>query len=158
MKFRVKSVIKAEDVKLKLLSNQMTQQRVSRQEERLSKAIDERGKKLNKTTQAEENLLNKQEQNDNARVSILSITDRINFSTMSIYIYQIEETKRWLTANDKNIKEYEPGFGKKFIESVKFGRLIFAGFLLFIIKLWAIVLFGMVIYLAIRIYKRKPWK
>jgi hypothetical protein len=149
-------VIKAEDVKLKLLSNQITQQRVSRHEERLSKAIDERGKKLFETSVAEENLLNKQEQNDNARVSNLSLTDRINFSTVSINIYQIQETKRWLTANDKNIKEYEPGFGKKFKESIKFGWSILAEFLLFIVKLWAIVLFGIVIYLLIRIYKRKP--
>ena len=68
-------IIKAEDVALQILSNNLTQKRSAKNEERLTNAIDNRGKKLNETTVAEEILLSKQEQADNAKISNLSLTD-----------------------------------------------------------------------------------
>jgi hypothetical protein len=151
-------IIKADDVKLKLLSNRMTQQRVLKNEGRLIKAIDERGKKLNETSTAEENLSRKQEQSDEAKVSNLALTDQINFSTIRLTIYQRQEIKRWLIGNDNNIKVYEPGFGKQLMESINFGWSILREFLLFLIKLWGILVFGIVIYLLIRLYRHKVKK
>ena len=50
-------IIKAEDVALQILSNNLTQKRSAKNEERLTNAIDNKGKKLNETTTAEEILL-----------------------------------------------------------------------------------------------------
>jgi hypothetical protein len=147
--------IKADDVKLQILSNQLTQQRVGKHEERLKTAIDTRGRKLNETTTAEENLLNKQEQADNSKVSNLSLQDQINFSTVSLSIYQRQEAKRWIISNDKNIDAYRPNLGKQIIESLKFGWDILEALLVFIIKLWGLILIAIIVYILYKIFRRK---
>lgn len=144
-------IIKADDVGLQILSNNLIQKRSLKNEERITKAIDNKGKKLNETTVAEEALLNKQEQADNATISNLSLRDQINFSTISISIYQRETLKRELISNDKNIDAFEPGFGSKIVEALKSGWLTLASIILFLIKIWGVLLF---IIVALFLYKR----
>lgn len=146
-------IIKAEDVALQILSNNLTQKRVARNEERITKAIDNRGKKLKETTAAEELLINKQEQADNAKISNLAINDQVNFSTVNLILYQRQTIKRELIANDKNIDAYEPGFGKKVVSALKTGWDILESILLFICSMWGLVIFGVVIYFLYRKYK-----
>ena len=86
-------VIKADDVALQLLSNSLTQKRIAKAENRLTNAIDNRGKKLKETTQAEELLLDKQEQADNAMISNLSLKDKIEYSTITLQVYQSQNQK-----------------------------------------------------------------
>lgn len=74
-------VIKADDVSLQILSNDMTQKRSATNEKRLTSAIDSRGKRLDETTVAEDVLLGKQEQADNANLANLALKDQIKFST-----------------------------------------------------------------------------
>lgn len=144
-------IIKAEDVALQILSNNLTQKRSAKNEERLTNAIDNRGKKLNETTVAEEILLSKQEQADNAKISNLSLTDQIKFSTINLSIYQRQTIKRELISNDKNIDAYEPGFGTKLFDALKYGWDILETFIVFLTKLWALLLFTILAYF---IYKR----
>jgi hypothetical protein len=148
-------IIKADDVALQILSNNLTQKRYAKNEQRLTNAIDNRGKKLNETTVAEEVLLSKQEQADNAKVSNLSLMDQINFSTINLSIYQRQTIKRELISNDKNIDEYEPGFGSKILDALKFGWDILEAFLVFLIKLWGLFLFGIVAYILYRKFGHK---
>jgi len=148
-------IIKADDVALQILSNNLTQKRSAKNEQRLTNAIDNRGKKLNETTVAEEVLLSKQEQADNARVSNLSLMDQINFSTINLSIYQRQTIKRELISNDKNIDAYEPGFGSKLLDALKFGWDILAAFLVFLVKLWGLFLFGIAAYILIRKFGHK---
>jgi len=148
-------IIKADDVALQILSNNLTQKRSAKNEQRLTNAIDNRGKKLNETTVAEEVLLSKQEQADNAKVSNLSLMDQINFSTINLYIYQRQTIKRELISNDKNIDEYKPDFGSKIIEALKFGLDILEAFLVFLIKLWGLFLLGILAFILYRKFGHK---
>jgi hypothetical protein len=148
-------IIKADDVALQILSNNLTQKRSAKNEQRLTNAIDNRGKKLNETTVAEEVLLSKQEQADNARVSNLSLMDQINFSTINLSIYQRQTIKRELISNDKNIDAYDPGFGSKILDALKFGWDILATFLVFLVKLWGLFLFGIIAYILYRKFGNK---
>jgi hypothetical protein len=97
-------IIKADDVALQMLSNNLTLKRSAKNENRITHAIDHRGKKLNETTTAEEVVLSKQEQADNARIANLSLRDQLNFSTVNLVIYQRQSFRHELIANDKNIK------------------------------------------------------
>lgn len=151
-------IIKAEDVALQILSNNLTQKRSAKNEERLTNAIENRGKKLNETTIAEEILLSKQEQADNAKISNLSLNDQVKFSTISLSIYQRPTVKREIISNDKNIEEYEPGFGSKLIESLKYGWDILEAFLVSITKLWGLLLFGAVAFLLYKKFGHRPKK
>jgi hypothetical protein len=144
-------IIKAEDVALQILSNNLIQKRSAKNQERLANAIDKKGKKLNETTNAEELLLDKQEQSDNAKISNLSLTDQIKFSTINIFIYQRQTFKRELILNDKNVDAYDPSFGSKVLESLKFGWDILETFLVFLTRLWGLFLFAILVYI---IYKK----
>jgi len=148
-------IIKADDVALQILSNNLTQKRSTTNEKRLTNAIDNRGKKLYETTNAEEVLLRKQELADEAKISNLALADQINFSTINLNIYQRQTIKRELIANDKNIDAYEPGFGSKLVEALKFGWDILASFIVFLVKLWGLFLFGIVAYLLYRRFGHK---
>jgi hypothetical protein len=148
-------IIKAEDVALQILSNNLTQKRSAKNEERLTNAIDNRGKKLNETTIAEEVLLSKQEQADNAKISNLSLTDQIKFSTINLSIYQRQTINRELISNDKNIDAYEPGFGTKLFDALKYGWDILETFIVFLTKLWGLFLFAIVVYFIYKKYGHK---
>jgi len=148
-------IIKAEDVALQILSNNLTQKRSAKNEERLTNAIDNRGKKLNETTVAEEILLSKQEQADNAKISNLSLTDQIKFSTINLSIYQRQTIKRELISNDKNIDAYEPGFGTKLFDALKYGWDILETFIVFLTQLWGLFLFAIVVYFIYKKYGHK---
>lgn len=148
-------IIEAEDVALQILANNLSQKRSVKNEERLSNAIDERGKKLGETTIAEELLLSKQEDADNSKIANLSLSDQIKFSTINISIYQRQTIKRELISNYKNIDAYEPSFGSKIIDAFKFGWDILETIIVSIVKFWGLLL---LIILALFIYKKYSHK
>ena len=148
-------IIKADDVALQILSNSLTQKRSAKNEERLTNAIDNRGKKLNETTLAEEILLSKQEQADQAKISNLSLSDQVKFSTVNLLIYQRQTIKRELISNDENMEAYEPGFGSKILDSIKFGWDMLEGGIIFLTKLWALFLFAGFVYFMYKRYGHK---
>lgn len=145
-------VIKADDVALQLLSNSLTIKRSYTNESRLMNAIDNRGKKLTETTSAEELLLTKQEQADNARIANLSIKDQINFSTINLTIYQNEGVNYEKIAREKNSKQYEPSFGFRILDSLSNGWSIFEEIIIFLLNLWGLVLLGLLGFLGYKIY------
>ncbi|MDB5282448.1 MAG: hypothetical protein JWO06_1523, partial [Bacteroidota bacterium] len=143
-------IIKANDIALQLLSNQLTQNRMIKHEQRLTNALDVHGKKLIETTDAENNLLNKQEQSDNAKISNLSMMDQVKFSTITLNIYQRQTIKREVILNDKDITTYEPGFLSQILDSLKFGWQILEAIIITIAKLWGLILLGVIGFIAIK--------
>jgi len=148
-------IIKADDIALQLLSNSLTMKRSSRNQARLTNAINNRGKKLNETTAAEELLQSKQEQADNAQLSTLSLQDKLNFSTINLTIYQRQTIKHDLIPNDDNNKKFEPGLGTKIVDALSMGWNILEGVLVFIISLWGLITLAIVVFLFYRIYRLK---
>jgi len=148
-------IIKADDVALQILSNTYSQMRSNVSEKRLTNAIDNRGKKLNETTIAEDILQSKQEHNDDAKISNLSLTDQINFSTINLNIYEKQAVTRELVSNEKDVDEYEPSLGNKILESLKFGWDILGSILVFLTKLWGLILFSVIAYFFYKTYKHK---
>lgn len=151
-------VIKADDVALQLLSNSLTQKRIAKAENRLTNAIDNRGKKLKETTQAEELLLDKQEQADNAMISNLSLKDKIEYSTITLELYQSQNQKYQPIANAKTIADYEPHLGIKIWDSLQFGWTILEGIFLVIVKLWAVILAVILGFIMYKKYKKTKTK
>lgn len=145
-------VIKADDVALQLLSNSLTINRSTKNEKRLKEAIENRGQKLNETTSAEELLLNKQEQADNARISNLSLKDQINFSTINLTIYQNEGVIYEKIASEKNTSQYKPSFGFRILDSLMNGWVIFEEIVIFLFNLWGLVLLGVILFLGYKLY------
>lgn len=145
-------VIKADDVSLQMLSNQMQQNRSSNQEKRLEKAIDTKGKKLNEVIAAEDNLNTKNEQNDNAKLENLSLKDQVNFSTLTLQIYQRETIKKEMVANPKT---YRQGFGSKILDGIISGWYVIEGIIAVIAQLWSVILIGIGGYIIFKKYFHK---
>ena len=135
-------IIKADDVTLQMLSNELAQKRSNSSEKRLENAIDSKGKKLNQVVKAEETLDAKKEQNDASKLQNLSLQDQVNFSTLTLNIYQDESIKQEMVANEKSINAYRPNIGLQIWDSVKTGWFILEHIISFIVVLWPFALIG----------------
>ncbi len=138
-------VIKADDVALQILANNLSQKRAARNEERLTKAIDERGKKLSETAVVEDVLFDKQEKSDEAKIANLSLGDQIKFSTINLQVYQRPTLKREVIPNEKNIDEFEPSIGARLLDSFEVGWGLLEGFVLILAKLWSVALIAVAV-------------
>ena len=135
-------IIKADDVSLQMLSNELAQKRSNSSEKRLENAIDSKGKKLNQVVKAEETLDAKKEQNDASKLQNLSLQDQVNFSTLTLNIYQDESIKQEMVANEKSINAYRPNIGLQIWDSVKTGWFMLEKIVSFIVVLWPFALIG----------------
>jgi hypothetical protein len=148
-------IIKADDVSLMIAANNMAQQRINKTTQRITKAVDDKGKNLNETTNAEENIYNKQAHLDQVRIEKQKLMDEVNFSTINLNLYQRQVLKRELISNDKNIKAYEPGFWTKTKEAIVFSFDILLNIILFFIRIWAIILILVIVFIVLRKYLGK---
>ena len=135
-------IIKADDVSLQMLSNELAQKRSNSSEKRLENAIDSKGKKLNQIVKAEETLDAKKEQNDASKLQNLSLQDQVNFSTLTLNIYQDESIKQEMVANEKSINAYRPNIGLQIWDSIKTGWFMLENIISFVVVLWPFALLG----------------
>lgn len=135
-------IIKADDVTLQMLSNELAQKRSNSSEKRLANAIDSKGKKLNQIVDAEATLDTKKEQNDASKLQNLSLQDQVNFSTLTLNIYQDESIKQEMVANEKSINAYRPNIGLQIWDSIKTGWFMLENIVSFIVVLWPFALIG----------------
>ncbi|SHH25072.1 DUF4349 domain-containing protein [Flavobacterium defluvii] len=133
-------VIKADDVSLKILANQLSQKRGTVNQKRVEQAIDSKGKKINDVIEAENNLANQKEDNDNKIVENLSLQDQINFSTVTLQLYQNETTRQEITASEKDSTSYQPNLGIQIFDALKSGWNILQAILVFLLNIWPIIL------------------
>ena len=144
-------IIKADDVALDLMTNDLTQNRNNSNEDRLRKAIDIKSGRLNDINDAEDNLESKQEKRDAARIANLRLKDQINFSTINLILYQRQDVKNETIGSRKIIEEYEAGFGSKLLTTLKGGWILLETLILFIVQFWALLLLAAVL---IVLYKK----
>lgn len=133
-------IIQADDVSIKLLANQLSQKRGAVSEKRVEKAIDSKGKKINDVIDAENTLANQKEENDNRIIENLSMQDQVNFSAITLQLYQNETIKQEITAGEKDSSAYKPNLGIQIIDALKSGWYILQAILVFFINLWPIIL------------------
>jgi len=147
-------VIKADDVSLKLLSNDLSQKRNQDNQKRVEDAITNRGKKLGETLDAEDRLHDSQTQSDEAKLSNLSLKDQVNFSTLSLSLYQREEFKKEVIANPEN-EESRTSIGVRIMDGLKTGWHILEEIIIFFVNIWTIIVSGIIIWILIRRRKKK---
>ena len=145
--------INANNTALEMLSNKLKQIRLAQHEQRMKAAIEAHAKKLAETTEAEDNVVNKQEQADNARISNLELTDQVKYSTINLSLYQPGVIEKTLVFNEKSVKPYEPGLLMQLSESVQSGWGLFVALVVFTVRLWPIALT-----LALGLIAYRKWK
>lgn len=148
-------VIKADDVTLQMLSNKMAQKRSTSTEKRIATAIDTKGKKLNQVIDAEENLDAKKEANDAKTLENLSLKDQVNFSTLTLLVYQDQTVKQEMIANEKSVNAYRPNIGLQVWDSIKTGWFVLENIISFVLLLWPFALIGFLGFLGYKKFLKK---
>lgn len=148
-------IIKADDVSLQMLSNELAQKRSNSSEKRLENAIDSKGKKLNQIVKAEETLDAKKEQNDASKLQNLSLQDQVDFSTLTLNIYQDESIKQEMVSNEKSINAYRPNIGLQIWDSIKTGWFMLENIISFLVVLWPFILIGIFGFLGYKRFLKK---
>ena len=159
MDFLDHRTIKADDIKYTLLSNQFAENRYKNHKQRFTNAIDNKGKKLKETVNAEDNLLIKDEIADNTKIETLELMDKVSYSTVTLYIYQPQTIKEAIVADEKTIEPFVPSFGKRLGTSFTDGWHIFEKIILFFVNIWGLLVLMAAIGFFIRwlvIYLSKP--
>lgn len=148
-------LIKADDVSIQMIKNQLIQTRKKKHQKRLEKAIDIKGKKLNDITIAESDLEDQKEQNDSSKIENLSLQDQVNFSTLKLQIYQPESLKQEKIANTKDKSDDQTNIGIEILDALKNGWYMLKEIIVFIFNFWAILLIGTVGFIVYKKYLHK---
>ena len=149
-------IIKADDVSLQIFSNELAQKRGRQHQNRLQTDIDTRKSKLAEVTQAEEILSTGQEETDRSQIANLALAGQIRYSTVNLNFYQREGVRTETVAIRKEQPPYVPPFGNRLLGSVRSGWLILQELVLFLTRLWPLLLAGTGLYLAYRSLKKQP--
>jgi hypothetical protein len=143
-------IINAEDVTLSILSEKLRQKRLSEYNSRMKKYTDAGASKLKDLTEAEQQILSQQLQADASLIEEMKLNDDILNCTIKLDIYETEKFEKFLVPNPDEIQKYKPGFGKRFVQSIKTGWIIIQEILIGITNLWGIIVVGIGLYLLIR--------
>lgn len=150
MDFLDHRTIKADDIKYTLLSTQLAEKRYKNYKQRYTKAIDTKGKKLKETVIAEETLATSEQIADNKTIESLELMDQVNYSTVTLYIYQPQTIKEALVANEKTIAPYVPSFGERLGGAFKDGWFVFEQIILFFVNIWGVLVLMVAMFFLIR--------
>lgn len=143
--------ISANDVRLQILSNKLEKRRLARYNERLSKISDKgNANYMDDKSYIEENLLQKQAQADQSLINDLSLEDQIEYSTITISLYQGQERNHELIVNEENIEDFKPSLGSRIGESLKTGWYFIEDVVVGLIAAWPLFLILIIIYLILR--------
>jgi hypothetical protein len=149
--------INAQDITLDLLSTRLEQERLARFDNRMTRAIDNQGRRLDNISDAENLLLQRQRQADEATLARLRLLDRVDFSTITLFLYQNQSIRYETVAREKVIRPYSHSapFGTRFVDALKSGWNIVVEIFLFLVNIWSIILIGVLVFFVARYFKEK---
>jgi hypothetical protein len=147
--------LSATDVRIALLRDRLAKRRLANHTGRLIEAIDEKGSKLKETITAEDKLIDRQTQADEATLNTLELEDRIAYSTLTLDIYQREAIRRDLIPNEQNIEAYEPGFFSKAGEALRDGWKLLQDFGVEVLRSWSLIVIAIVAYWLFQRIRRR---
>ena len=146
-------IIKADDVGLQLLAGNLENKRLAQYRSRQIKAIDQSKDEIQQISNAENTLLDKQSQEDNALIRKLSLEDQIQYSTIKLHLYQREQISREMIENYKNIESYQPGLAYRIKEALYEGWQMLEHLIVFLFRVWYLILLGLgalIVYLKLQ--------
>lgn len=145
----------AKDVSLSLLSDKLKQDRENKFNSNVGNVVNSQRNKLNDVVDAENARRNAQERTDAAYISSLSVKDKIEYSTISINIYQKPFIKEEIISRTLAEKEYKIPFIEKLKEAFAFGWNIVVSTFLFLIYIWPFLLIAVVVWFVYKYFKKK---
>lgn len=142
--------IKARNVSFDLLSNQLTQLRSERMQQRVGNAIATSNSTATDKTTAAEALARQEQSADEAFIENKRMEDKISYATIELKLYQKNEQHYHKIAIVPAVDEYQPGFGTRAANAFETGWNILVEFLLLLARLWVLLLFALIGYFLYR--------
>lgn len=142
--------LKTDDASLLLLGNSLKIKRLESFSDRDKTNIDKKKGNIMIASEAEKEVLTHENQADNYKVDQQSIEDRVNFSVVTLQIYQAESIQKTTIPNIKNIEPYRPNIFLQVGDSLKDGWLVLEDLLMFLVKFWPLWVVGGVVYYFVR--------
>jgi hypothetical protein len=160
--FLVHRNVSAEDVSLQLLTNQWSIRRAADGGRKISRDINQQKNKLTETIAAENKIDEQKAAADNASLSDLTLEDAVQYSTVSISIYQDPDIQTSLLFRDKPVAPFELSFWSQLQASVGEGLQVIKYLLIFLTRLWALIAIAVISFFVYRKYflhprKLNPW-
>lgn len=144
----------ADDVGLKLLAEELEQKRNAKSAQNLQNQINEGGK-LEDKVYAEQIAFERATQKDIALLKELSIKDKVEYSTITIAIYQNKEMRTQEIPNfDIYRTQFEASYGSELLAALANSIEMIKSLIVFILSIWPILLLLLV---ASVFLKRKFW-
>jgi hypothetical protein len=147
-------IIKTDDITFQFASIDKQGERFKSYEKRQTSHIDSKDSKLKDASAAENNLLERQLQADEIALKAKELADKLKYCDMSIEIYQKAIITKETIADFKYISSSKPNFFIRLIDSIIQGYWILEEFILFLFKIWSIILIGIAVFLGIRLLKK----
>ncbi|RFS16633.1 DUF4349 domain-containing protein [Emticicia sp. C21] len=134
--------IKAEDVRLQILSNDLANKRQEKFVDRNQSVHKDRKENIGTAVEAEETLLDHQTVADNHKIQNLSLQDQVDFSTLTIKLYQAAFLSKVMVENRQHIDNYRPNVFMRIWDSVKTGWMFLEDVIVILMRLWVFILLG----------------
>jgi hypothetical protein len=138
--------IHADDVRIQMLVNQLSNQRAIRTSHRMVHDIDTKGKKLSEIEEAEKTREGAEESADNAKISNLTLNDAVKFSTISIEIYQDPGIRHTGMVRETRINEYQSPFLSQLSDSFANGWQLLKDIIIALTRFWSVFVLCLLAY------------
>jgi hypothetical protein len=145
--------IKTEDVSTIFLRNKLKAEKSTEYEKRIQKASDNYNRRLSDITDAERQAAELADRAIDKKIENYELQDRIDFSTISMTIYQANSVYEEKIKNTR-LKQYQPNFWQRAWDGMRTGWNLILDVAIGLIYLWPLYLLVALVYFGIQ-YLRK---
>lgn len=135
-------IIKADDVSLQMLSHELYNKRVEKFSERAQSVHQHRKGDIAAAAEAEDTVLSRQLSADEHKVQNMSLQDQVDFSTVTINVYQHTILNKAIIENHEGIDSYRTNVFLRIWDSIKTGWIFFEDVIVVLARLWMFLLLG----------------
>ena len=150
-------IVQMDEITFNLLANQKASERLKNYDIRQKKHIDTKASKLKETTNAEENVLNRQNQADQLEVENLALADQVKYCRLTIFIYQKPIWYKEIQVLP-NAESSRPNFFSRILNALIDGWIIFEYILVFLFRIWWLILILAGGFIGFSFFKKKKKK
>jgi hypothetical protein len=141
--------LKTEDVTPMFLRNKLKAESKAKYEKRINRASDATNNRLNDVVYAESQAAALADQAIENKVSNYELQDQIDYSTITMDIYQPADIHKEMAGNLR-MSDYTPSFGQKIWDGLLFGWNLLKYLVIAIVYMWSVILVAAGIYYLVR--------
>lgn len=144
------NTFKADDAKMQMYANVLAEKRYDTFKKSMQQNVKTSPANLTQINAAEENVLQKQRLSDEAKITGYELAQHVNYSTVTLELYQSQRLEQTLIVDFPDIESYNPTFTERLKTSGSTSLEILIVIVLFFVKLWAVLLLLFIGYLLYR--------